>query len=890
MTQDTTRPHAQDADAVLRALDSSRHGLHAAEAAARLARHGRNALPRHPPPSFAHILLRQLRDPMILVLTAAAALAAALRDFSDVGFILAVIVIDVLIGATQERAAERTVASLRDVVRTRVRVERDGEGYDVDAEELVPGDVLWLESGARVPADARLLSSHGLEVDESLLTGESQAVAKQAASRLPPETVLAERVNMLHAGSLVTRGRALAVVTATGTRTAVGHIAAALDAPRAVKPPLLERMERFTLRIALMVLVAVTLMVALATARGAALAEVFLAAVALAVSAVPEGLPVAITIALALGTRAMARRKVIVRRLPAIESLGACTFIASDKTGTLTRNELTVQCLWLPGAPVWTVGGAGREPVGAIEDDGAGGAALHDLCRAAALANEAFLGRRDGGWVQQGDAVDIALLVLAHKGGVTRPELLAEHAELRTLPFEAERRFAASLNRCGGQALVSVKGAFERVLDMCARMRTPSGDAPLDRAAVEAQARALAADGYRVLAFAQGLLPASAEVQFDEAALHDLELLGLVGMIDPLREDARDAIARCRAAGITVAMVTGDHPDTALAIARRLDLARDASQVVTGAALGAAIAAGPAALDALVARARVFARVEPEQKLAIVTALQRVGHVVAVTGDGVNDAPALRAAHVGVAMGLGGTDVARDSADLVITDDSFGAIVAGIEEGRVAYANIRKVVLLLVATGVAEIFLFALAIGSGLPLPLLPAQILWLNLITNGIQDVALACEPGEGDELQRPPRPPREPVFDRAMIERALLCAAVMAGLVYARFATLLADGVALETARNHALMLMVLCENLLVFVARSETRSVFSGSPLRNPLLLWGTLAAQAVHIAALYTPWLDRVLGIAPLGLADWLRMLAEAAVLLVVMEAYKAWRRR
>ncbi|MGE3848604.1 MAG: cation-translocating P-type ATPase [Gammaproteobacteria bacterium] len=889
MTFETLSPHAQDADTVLRELDSSRHGLHADEAAARLVRHGRNALPRHPPPSFARILLRQLRDPMILVLTAAAALAAALHDWSDVGFILAVIVIDVLIGATQERAAERTVASLQGVVRTRVRVERDGEGYEVDAEELVPGDVLWLESGARVPADARLLSSHGLAVDESLLTGESLAVAKQAAPCLAPDTVLAERVNMLHAGSLVTRGRALAVVTATGTHTAVGHIAAALDAPRAVKPPLLERMERFTLRIAMLVLVAVALMSALATARGAALAEVFLAAVALAVSAVPEGLPVAITIALALGTRAMARRKVIVRRLPAIESLGACTFIASDKTGTLTRNELTVQCLWLPGSPVWTVSGAGREPVGAIEDGGAGGVALRELCRAAALANEAFLGRRDGGWVQQGDAVDVALLVLAHKGGVTRPELLAEHAELRSLPFEAERLYAASLNRCGAGALVSVKGAFERVLGMCARVRTPRGTAPLDRAAVEAQARALAADGYRVLALAQGLLPAGAEAHFDEAALHDLELLGLVGMIDPLREDARDAIARCRAAGIAVAMVTGDHPDTALAIARRLDLACDAAQVVTGATLGAAITAGPAALDALVTRARVFARVEPEQKLAIVTALQRAGHVVAVTGDGVNDAPALRAAHVGVAMGRGGTDVARDSADLVITDDSFGAIVAGVEEGRVAYANIRKVVLLLIATGVAEIFLFALAIGSGLPLPLLPAQILWLNLITNGIQDVALACEPGEGDELRRPPRPPREPVFDRAMIERVLLCAAVMAGLVYARFAALLADGVALETARNHALMLMVLCENLLVFVARSETRSVFSGSPLRNPLLLWGTLAAQAVHIAALYTPGLDRVLGIAPLGLGDWLRMLAEAAVLLVVMEAYKAWRR-
>jgi magnesium-transporting ATPase (P-type) len=629
-------------------------------------------------------------------------------------------------------------------------------------------------------------------------------------------------------------------------------------------------------------------------ARGAALAEVFLAALALAVSAVPEGLPVALTIALAISMRAMGRRNVIVRRLSAVESLGSCTFIAADKTGTLTVNELTVQRLCVPGEAAWTVSGTGWEPIGAIDHGGRGTAEVLRLARAAASANEGFLGRRDGQWIHHGDAVDVALLVLAHKAGVTRAQLLLDEPEVATLPFESERLYAASVQRTPDGLRVSVKGATERVLGMCSHSAAVTGRAPLDVEAVQAQAATLAREGYRVLALAQGPVTLAADSSLTEAQLHGLDFLGLVGMIDPLRADARNAITRCRAAGIEVAMLTGDHPDTALAIAQRLELAQDATQVVTGNAVRAAQALGgaqgEAALDALIASARVFARVEPQHKHAIVAALQRSGHVVAVTGDGVNDAPALRMAHVGVAMGRSGTDVARDSADLIITDDNFSSLVAGIEEGRIAYANIRKVVLLLVATGVAEIILFALAIASGLPLPLLPAQILWLNLITNGIQDVALACEPGEGDELQRRPRAPDEPVFDRAMIERVALCAVVMAALAFGLFRAMLAEGHTLDAARNHTLLLMVLCENLLVFVARSELRSLFSGSPLANPFLFWGTFAAQGVHIVALYTPGLNSLLGLAPVTAAHWLELFGLASVLLVVMEIYKWGARR
>ncbi len=881
--------HQLAADAALQALASRHHGLTLAEVAERARRLGPNRLPRRPPPSFMAIVLRQLRDPMILVLAVAAGVAMVLDDWSDVAFIALVIIIDVAIGASQERAAQRTVDSLQGMVRTRARVERDGEAYEVDAEELVPGDILLLESGARVPADARILSGHDLAIDESLLTGESAAVAKHADVLPDAECALAERVNMAFAGTLVTRGRAVALVTAIGLATEVGRIAAALATPRVAKPPLLVRMERFTVRMAALVMGAVMLVSVIAIARGAALAEVFLAALALAVSAVPEGLPVALTIALAISMRAMGRRNVIVRRLAAVESLGSCTFIASDKTGTLTANELTVQRLWLPAAGMCTVTGTGWQPQGAIEHAAADRDAVLRLCRAAALANEAFLGRRDGEWIHHGDAVDVALLVLAHKAGLTRPELLLLHPELASLPFESERLCAASVNPLAEGVTVSVKGAVEKLLVMCSHMMTDHGRVALDVAAVQAAAAALATDGYRVLALAQGRVQLGADGSLDEAQLTGLAMLGLVGMIDPLRPDARDAVARCRAAGIEVAMLTGDHPDTALSIARRLALADAAAQVVTGAEVRAAEAQGAAALETLVAEARVFARVEPQHKLAIVNALQRRGHVVAVTGDGVNDAPALRAAHVGVAMGRAGTDVARDSADLIITDDNFSSLLAGVEEGRIAYANIRKVVLLLVATGVAEIILFALAIASGLPLPLLPAQILWLNLITNGIQDVALACEPGEGNELQRPPRAPDEAVFDRAMIERVALCAVVMAVLAFVLFHGLLQAGEPLAAARNHTLLLMVLCENLLVFVARSELRSIFSGGLRGNPLLLWGTLAAQAVHIAALYTPGLNTLLGLAPVTAANWLALLAMASLLLVVMEIYK-WRVR
>ena len=881
-------PHAHEAGAVLAALDSSRHGLDPAEAAARLTRHGPNELPRPRPPGLATVFLRQFASPLIYVLLAAAVLSLAIEEWSDATFIFAVLFINAVIGTAQEYSAQRAASALQALVADQCRVLRAGESYVIDARELVPGDVLLLESGDRVPADGRLFQAHDLEADESQLTGESLPVTKDAAAVLAPETPLGDRRNMVYAGSLVLRGRAQAVVVHTGLDTELGRIASAVVGEAAAEAPLLVRMRRFTHWVAAAVGVAALVLAAVSLARGMPLSEVFLLAVALAVSAIPEGLPVALTVALAISMRRMARRHVIVRRLLAVEALGSCTFIATDKTGTLTVNQLTVRRIGLPDGRVWEVTGEGLAPEGRVltsrgEPDADEERLLRRIALAAVLPNEGFLGQRDGHWVAGGDTVDVALLVLAHKVGVVREEALNANPELGLIPFESERLYAASLNRTPEGAQVFVKGAVERLLPMCTRMATPAGDEPLDRARVEAQVLALARDGYRVLALAAGDWPPG--TPFEEARLGGLTFLGLLAMLDPLRPEAKAAVAACREAGIEVAMVTGDHPATALAIARELDLAREPAQVVTGVQLRR-LGTGPE-LERVVLGARVFARVEPRQKLDIVHVLERAGHFVAVTGDGANDAPALRAAEVGVAMGKSGTDVARESADLIITDDNFASIVAGIEEGRIAYGNVRKVIYLLVSTGAAEIVLFGLALFTGLPLPLVAVQLLWLNLVTNGIQDVALAFEPGEGQELRRPPRPPREPIFDRLMLERLAAGALAIGVPAFLLFQYLLAQGYSVGEARNGTLLLMVLFENIHVFNCRSETRSVFRHSPLRNPLLLAGTLAAQGVHIGAMYTPGLSDVLGVQPVSPGHWLQLLAIALVVLAVMELHKLW---
>lgn len=890
---DLAEPHTPNIEDVLSALDVSRHGLSRAAATDRLQHFGPNALPHTKPPGAFRVFLGQFSSPLIYVLLLAALVSIVIQEWSDAALIAAVLLVNAVIGTLQEYSAQRAAEALNRLVTTKARVLRDGDAFLLDSRELVPGDVVRLESGDKVPADMRLLSGRDLEVDESLLTGESETVVKNDEAVLPPDSALGDRVNMVFAGTMVARGRQHAVVVKTASDTQLGKIAAGVLTKRPVKAPLIVRMERFTRRIAIAVGVASVAMALIALTQGTPLDEVFLLAVALAVSAIPEGLPVALTVALAIGMQRMAKRNVIVRRLVAVEALGSCTFIATDKTGTLTENRLAARRIVFPGSAPWEVTGEATEPTGSIltpkgSPSPAGHEILARLSRAAVLANEGFLGQRDGGWITEGDAVDTAVLIMAHKAGIIRAETVNAYPERAAIPFESERQYCASLNAVNGDTHVFVKGAFEKVLTFCDSMAAPDGDVSLDASHIEDQAEALAGEGFRVIALAGGQIDIGADDHLSENQLSGLTFLGLVGIIDPLRTEAKAAVTACREAGIEVAMVTGDHPTTAATIATELGLIQSLDQVVTGPQLKAI--AAEADTDALVKQGRVFARVEPQQKLQIVQSLQRSGYFVAVSGDGANDAPALRAAQVGVAMGQSGTDVARETADIIITDDNFASIVAGVEEGRIAYANVRKVIYLLISTGAAELVLFALALLAGLPLPLLAVQLLWLNLVTNGIQDVALAFEPGEGDELRRPPRAPREPVFNRLMIERVVLSALVMGIVAFTLFSWLLSTGMTVEEARNSTLLLMVLFENVNVFNSRSETRSAFRQNLLRNKLLLVGTVVAQLIHIGAMYTPWISDVLHIEPVSLEHWTTLLIAALSILVVMELYKAAHKR
>ncbi|MCI0461226.1 MAG: HAD-IC family P-type ATPase [Gemmataceae bacterium] len=900
------RWHADDLRAVLEVLGADDNGLTEAEASARLASTGPNRLPRRPPPTVLQLLGRQFRSPLIYLLGAAALVSLLIAHPLDAIFISIILVINAAIGGYQEWRAEQSTRALQQLLQTRAAVLREGEVREINAEAVVPGDIVWLESGNRVPADIRLLSAQGLEVDESLLTGESLGVIKDAAWRGETSTTVSDRRNMAHAGSMVIHGRATGVVVATGTQTVVGQLALDVLGAPAGKPPLLERMERFARAVVITIVVGVAVVALLGMVmHGYTLGQMVTFAVALAVSAVPEGLPAALTVALAIATHRMARRGVIVRRLAAVEGLGSCTLIASDKTGTLTCNELTVRAIRLAHGEAFAVTGEGFAPHGQVLCDGkpiepGSHEALHRLARAAVLCNEADLHLRDGGWVWRGDPTDVALLALAHKLGWARETTLALHPQVNSIPFEPERQYAATYHRLDGGVRVFVKGAPERVLAMCDGPASPPHPQPLSpqgrgekhRSPLSPGGRgvggegetaeSMASQGYRVLALAEGPAPDDLDPSQVPPRPAGLMFLGFVGMLDPLRPGAREAVAACRAAGITICMVTGDHPATALAIARDLGLATRPDEVVPGRELEGKSAGE---LEESIRRARVFARVAPRQKLELVEAARRAGHYVAVTGDGVNDAPALRAANIGVAMGKGGTDVAREAAELVISDDNFATIVAGVEEGRVAYDNVRKVIYLLISTGVAEVLLVGLAVATGLPLPLLPVQLLWLNLVTNGIQDVALAFEPSEGGVLDRKPRPPHESVFDRLMIERTVVGAAVMGLLGWCAFVWMLQAGWGETSARNGLLLLLVLFESIHIGNCRSETKSALVLSPLRSPILLTGAVTALAVHVAAMHLPWTQGLLRIEPVDLLTWVGLLGLALTVFVALEIHK-----
>ncbi len=888
-TQQPVAWHNQELPVLLADFETKPQGLEQDDAAARLLRYGPNRLPERPPRPWWNILLSQFRSPLIYILVLAAGVSLLIGDIKDAGFIVLVLAINATIGCYQEWRAEQSCHALRKFLQIRSAVLRDGEVVEINAQEIVPGDVVWLESGNRVPADVRLMSATGLEIDESLLTGESLAVLKDAQWTSQEAVPLADRRNMAYAGSIVTRGRAKGLVVATGTKTSIGELALDVLGSIEGKAPLLVRMESFTRFIALAILIAIAVLGFIGVWFGNyTVSEMFLFAVALAVSAIPEGLPVAMTIALAVATSRMARRGVIVRRLTAVEGLGSCTLIAVDKTGTLTCNELMVGEIYLPDGKRMEVTGQGYKPVGQVLLGGdavesGSSESLDRLVRTGLLCNESDLHHRNGSWVWRGDAVDIAILSLGIKIGSTRERLSSEYPQVNQIPFEPEHRFAATFHSASDQTLVCVKGSPERVLGMCT---VQDGSESPER--YEQEANSMAERGFRVLALAQGIASSEVAPSDSPELPPNLEFLGLIGMLDPLRPGIRETIRTCQEAGVQVVMVTGDHRSTATSIAKQIGLVDGENQVITGQEL---IDETSSILSEEIDRFRVFARVTPRQKLEYVQAARRAGHFVAVTGDGVNDAPALRAANIGVAMGRSGTDVAREASSLVLSDDNFATLVGGIEEGRVAYDNLRKVIYLAISTGGAEVILMALAISTGLPyLPLLPVQLLWLNLVTNGIQDIALAFEANEGDVLDRKPRDPQEPIFDRVMIERTVIAALTMGLVSYWTFVFLLpADPTQNDVAmaRNSLLLLLVLFQNIHLGNCRSETKSAFWLSPFRSPILLAGTVSALAIHIVAMYLPLGQSVLHTAPVSFERWGVLLLLSLSIVPASELHKWW---
>lgn len=878
--------YAVPGDEAVAKLGSDRDkGLSDREVKRRKEEYGPNTLPERQRETLFQTFLRQFKDPLIYILLTAGIVSLAIGNVEDAAFIFAVLAFNAGLGTYQEYKAESAAQSLQEVMQITAEVTRGGEREEVDSTELVPGDIVLLKSGVSVPADIRLLKAQDLRVDESLLTGESLPVEKRARDGLDPDTPLGDRTTLAHAGSTVASGRGTGVVVRTGTMTEIGRIAKSLTEEEQV-PPLVVRVRRFTRVIAVGVLGIIVLLGLLQALRGEDLMDIFLLAVALAVSAIPAGLPVAITVALSIGSNRMAKRNVIVRKLPAVEGLGACTLIASDKTGTLTENKLTAKRIRpLKGEDI-EIGGAGYdadgeatrggEPVDLEKEEW-----LRQLVATGALCNDADFDVEDGEVRTRGDTVDVAFLVLARKLGLSREELLKQHPEVGGIPFESERRFAVSFNTHDDGVIAHVKGAAQTLAEM----------SDVDAAEVQRREEDLADQGYRVLATASGPVDETTAEQADPDALNDLSFLGLVGLIDPLREEVRGAVDDCHNAGVDVRIITGDHPGTALAIGKQLHIADDDSIVVTGKDIGSREKGESGVASSRIREAAVYARVEPRQKTSIVQTLQDAGHFVAVTGDGVNDAPALRTAHIGVAMGASGTDVARNAADLILTDDNFASIVNGIEEGRIAYDNVRKVVWLLISTGVAELVLFTLSVLFDTALPLTPVQLLWLNLVTNGIQDVALAFEKGEPGVLDRQPRDPNERIFNRLMIEEVLVSGLYM-GLVGFGVFWLLTEEMHYETfdARNLLLLLLVLFENVHAFNVRSETRSAFRIPLSANWLLVGAVVASQGIHIVSMFIPGWSGVLDVQPVAFTTWLTLLAITLSKFLIVEAYKHFRGR
>ncbi|MCR9087603.1 MAG: HAD-IC family P-type ATPase [Rhodobacteraceae bacterium] len=885
--------HARPVDDVLGALGVGPDGLPGPEAAQRLQTYGPNRLPEAPPAGPFARFLRQFQNLLIYVLLAAAAVTAMLGHFVDTGVILAVVVVNAVIGFVQEGRAEEALSAIRDMLAPDAQVLRQGRRATVPADTLVPGDMVLLEPGDRVPADLRLTAAYGLRIQEAVLTGESVAVEK-ATAPVAEGAALGDRRSMVFSGSLVAAGTGRGVVVATADETEIGRISGLLTTVETVTTPLLKQMEIFAKRITGAILALAVLILGFGYfVAGMPFSELFMAVVGLSVAAIPEGLPAILTVTLAIGVQGMAQRHAIVRRLPAIEALGSVSVICTDKTGTLTRNEMTVAAV-ATSKNLFSVGGAGYAPHGTITLEGRdisrdAHPLLSDLAMGALLCNDAELVNTDGDWTVQGDPMEGALITFACKAGLDARAVRQSNPQTDAIPFDAVHRFMATLHHDhSGSAAIHVKGAPERIIGMCAfEHGDEDGERPLDPDYWHMRADEIAARGQRVLAIAtRAAAPDARNLAFDDVEA-GLTLLGLVGLIDPPRDEAVAAVAECRSAGIRVKMITGDHAGTASAIARQLGL-ENAADVLTGAEIDDLDAQ---ALQERAVRVDVFARTSPEHKLRLVEALQARGQAVAMTGDGVNDAPALKRADIGIAMGRTGTEAAKEAAEIVLADDNFATITAAIKAGRTVYDNLKKAILFLLPVNGGEALALIAALLLGLTLPITPVQILWVNMVSSVVLAMALAFETSEPGIMRRPPRPADDAILSGFVLWRVAFVSLLFSAGIFGMFLLAQAQGESLEVARTMAVNTLVVMEIFYLFSVR------FLNSPSLSLRAMLGTrpvlIAIAAVTVLQFlftYAPFMEAFFDTRPLSLAQGLQIVAVGPALLLILEMEKRVMRR
>lgn len=869
-------------DEVFKSFGSNKEGLNSKEASKRLVKYGKNELPKKKRDSVFKIFFRQMLDPIVLLLIITIVFSLLINEFVDAIAILFIVVVDLIIGTYQEWNAERTAESLSNMIKVKCKVVRDGKEIELDSSELVIGDIVLLESGNKISADLRIIECHNLQIDESILTGESLNIVK-TNNLVSINSPLGDRKNMAYAGTSVVTGRAKAIVVATGINTEIGKIAHKVSNTKETKSPLTIRMEKFSKQISMLVIVVAVIIAAVLIYKGTPGSEIFLSVIALSVSAMPEGLPLALTMALTIASNRMAKKNVVVKKLNSVESLGSCTVIASDKTGTLTVNEQTAKKILLPDGTTFEVEGTGYNDKGkiiAVNNEDISKA--YNIGLLGALNNEAHFEKKGKIYNMYGDSIDIAFLVLASKLNVDKKEIEV----VGTIPYESENKYSAVFYKKNDEYYCTVKGSPEKVMSFCKKMTNGNKNKKIDIELLKSQNEELAKDGYRVIALANGKVNKFVEKEFyEEKDIVDLTFEGMTAFIDPIREEVKDSIDECRTAGIKVVMITGDHPLTAFKIAKDLNLVESFDEVTTGVEVEEYFNKGQDEFDKFVKTKKVFTRVTPIDKLEIVESYKRMGEFVAVTGDGVNDAPAIRSANIGVAMGSG-TDTAKETAAMIIIDDNFKSIVSGIKEGRGAYSNIRKVSYLLLSCGFAEVLFFLMSIMFDLPMPLVAIQLLWLNIVTDGLQDLALSFEKVDDDIMKEKPRDTKESIFNGKLLQEVMLSGTTMGCVVFVVWVYLLKNlNMDVNVARGYIVMLMVFMQNMHVLNCRSEDKPFYKVSLKTNPFIIFSIVSAVVLQIIFAEVEVLSKFLQTSSIPVLHLIYLFVVSTSILLVVEIYK-----